>query len=94
MNGFEAEMEKQRERAKSSHRFKKSLSLAADVEVINGCAACVFSGYDSFTDKSVITGLLSENKNVDEISEGQEAGIMLDRTPFYAEMGGQVGDTV
>ncbi len=93
MAGFESEMEKQRERAKSSHRFKKSLSLAADVEVINGCAASVFTGYDNLTGKSVITGLLCENKNVGEISEGQEAGIMLDKTPFYAEMGGQVGDT-
>ena len=93
MAGFESEMGKQRERAKSSQKFKKSLSLAADVDVINGCAASVFTGYNSYMDKSVITGLLAGNKNADEISEGQEAGIMLDKTPFYAEMGGQVGDT-
>jgi alanyl-tRNA synthetase len=93
MAGFETEMEKQREKAKMANRFKKSLSLAADVEVINGCTGCVFTGYDTLTSKSVITGLLYDNKNVNEIAEGQEASILLDRTPFYAEMGGQVGDT-
>jgi len=93
MAGFEAEMEKQREKAKAANRFKKSLSLAADVEVINGCGTCVFTGYENLADKSVITGLLSDNKNVNEIVEGQEAAIMLDKTPFYAEKGGQVGDT-
>jgi alanyl-tRNA synthetase len=93
MAGFEAEMEKQREKAKSANKFKKSLSLAADVEVINGCGACVFTGYEKLADKSVISGLLCDNKNVTEITEGQEAVIMLDKTPFYAEKGGQVGDT-
>ncbi|MDD4923964.1 MAG: alanine--tRNA ligase [Dehalococcoidales bacterium] len=93
MTGFEAEMEKQRERAKASQKFKKSLSLAADVEVINGCGTCVFTGYENLSDKSVISGLLCDNKNVNEITEGQEAAIMLDKTPFYAEKGGQVGDT-
>ena len=91
--GFEAEMEKQREKAKSANKFKKSLALAADVEVINGCGACVFTGYETMSDKSAITGILSDNKNVTEIKEGQEAAIMLDKTPFYAEKGGQVGDT-
>ncbi len=93
MSGFEAEMEKQREKAKSANRFKKSLALAADVEVINGCGSCVFTGYETMSGKAVITGLLSENKNVTEITEGQEAAIVLDKTPFYAEKGGQVGDT-
>ncbi len=93
MAGFEAEMEKQREKAKSANRFKKSLSLAADVEVINGYGTCVFTGYEKLADKSVISGLLAENRNVDEITKGQEAAIMLDKTPFYAEKGGQVGDT-
>jgi alanyl-tRNA synthetase len=93
MAGFEAEMEKQRDRAKAAHRFGKSFALEADVEVVNGCAGCEFTGYLNLKEKSVITGLLSDNKNVSEITEGQEASIMLDKTPFYAEMGGQVGDT-
>ena len=93
MAGFEAEMEKQREKAKSANRFKKSLSLGMDTEVINGCTASIFTGYENLTGKSLISGLLYENKNVTEVAEGQEAAIILDKTPFYAEKGGQVGDT-
>ena len=93
MAGFEAEMEKQREKAKSANRFKKSLSLGMDTEIINGCDASIFTGYENLTGKSWISGLLYENKNVTEVAEGQEAAIILDKTPFYAEKGGQVGDT-
>ncbi|MDD4874703.1 MAG: alanine--tRNA ligase, partial [Dehalococcoidales bacterium] len=93
MAGFEAEMNKQRERAKASHRFKKSLALSADVEIVNGCVGCEFTGYESLQNTSLITGLIIDNDTVGEISEGQEASIILDKTPFYAEMGGQVGDT-
>jgi len=52
-----------------------------------------FVGYDNLKRKSTIIGFLVNNKSVETIKEGQEAGVILESTPFYGEMGGQVGDT-
>jgi alanyl-tRNA synthetase len=91
LEGFEREMEKQRERARANHRFE--LAAKAGLEGELALEATDFVGYDSFKQKSVILGLLVDNKSVDSVKEDQKASLILDKTPFYAEMGGQVGDT-
>lgn len=54
---------------------------------------CVFEGYQKTALEAHVTGIVVEGKFTDELKEGQEGLIILDQTPFYAEMGGQVGDT-
>jgi alanyl-tRNA synthetase len=87
--GFEEEMERQREKARASHEFKvkvitgKSNLSVTDVE---------FVGFDSLKHRSVISGFLVD-ESVNTVSAGQKVGIFLSETPFYGEMGGQVGDT-
>jgi alanyl-tRNA synthetase len=54
---------------------------------------CDFLGYDHYFCDAHLLGLVVDGKFVDEVEEGQEAILLLDKTPFYAEMGGQVGDT-
>ncbi len=90
LKGFEKKMEKQRERARASKGpvllDKKTISLYPNM-------ATDFVGYGSFSCKSKILDLSVDNKSVKTLKEGQEAGVILESTPFYAEMGGQVGDT-
>jgi alanyl-tRNA synthetase len=91
VEGFEKEMEKQKEKARASHRFElvgKS-GLKDKLELVT----TTFVGYIDLKKKSVIQKMLVDNKPIDSINEKQEAGIILEATPFYAEMGGQVGDT-
>ncbi|HEX78708.1 MAG TPA: alanine--tRNA ligase, partial [Dehalococcoidia bacterium] len=89
MEGFKKEMEKQRERAKNSHRFRiKDVAGKVGVSVED----VEFVGYGDLRCKATIAAIIGDNP-VDNIMEGQKADVVLDRTPFYAEMGGQVGDT-
>jgi alanyl-tRNA synthetase len=90
MDGFEKEMAKQRERARASHKFDIDAStkkLKLDVK------STEFVGYTCFEQKAKVISILVGGKEVNEIRAGQSAGIILDATPFYGEMGGQVGDT-
>ncbi len=90
-DGFEKEMEKQRERAKASHRFELAdttrLKAGLDVEVT------IFVGYNNLVQKSTILGIIVDNESAGVVETGQEAGLIIGDTPFYGEMGGQVGDT-
>jgi alanyl-tRNA synthetase len=98
MEGFEAEMEQQRERARAAHKFtvRETISLTETVSVVIIPRSTDFVGYRKLIHKSPVVVLLPEGKwpehSVDFVSEGQEVGIILRETPFYAEMGGQVGD--
>ena len=86
--GFDAEMTAQRERAKASSNFGADYSNVIKVDGITE-----FVGYDHVTADATVVGLFSQGKAVDVIQSGETAIIILDKTPFYAEMGGQVGDS-
>ena len=89
MEGFEKEMERQRERALASHRF-----VIGKTETIEaGFPATVFTGYSELARETAVTGILTDSISAERVGQGEQAGIVLETTPFYAEMGGQVGDT-
>ena len=93
MDGFEAEMNKQRERAKAAQKYGVGGNAMAAAEAGLEGKPTVFVGYGKTDSPAIIVSLLSEGEMVGVIHEGQEASLVLDTTPFYAEMGGQVGDT-
>ncbi|HED2155161.1 TPA: alanine--tRNA ligase [Klebsiella variicola subsp. variicola] len=85
--GFEAAMEEQRRRARESSGFGADYNAMIRVDV-----ASEFKGYDHLELNGKVTALFIDGKAVDSVSAGQEAVVILDQTPFYAESGGQVGD--
>jgi alanyl-tRNA synthetase len=86
--GFDAAMEAQRGRARAASKFgaeiRGSLKLPGKTE---------FSGYDRLVAKGRVTALIFDGAVVDAMRPGQEGQVVLDHTPFYAESGGQMGDT-
>jgi alanyl-tRNA synthetase len=91
--GFEKEMARQRERARAAHKFEVKESIEIGEEVITILQREPFVGYDKLGCKSTIAGILVDSKPATTVEAGQEAAIILDSTPFYGEMGGQLGDT-
>ena len=91
LEGFEKEMEKQRERARAARKFEVKEAIKLDEQL--GIQETPFVGYHSLSQKSVIIDLLVDNKSVETVREKQEASLILEVTPFYGEMGGQAGDT-
>ena len=92
--GFDVEMEAQRSRARAAWRGSDSAE-AADVyrEVIEDHGLSDFVGYDYESSDGVILSIVREGETVDRAEKGQTVEVFLDKTPFYAESGGQVGDT-
>ncbi|TCO39914.1 alanine--tRNA ligase [Dokdonella fugitiva] len=92
MAGFEAAMEQQRERARSASQFDSKATLPADVA--SALAPTVFLGYEALSASgATVVAIVRDGRAVDALGDGEEAVVLLDRTPFYAESGGQVGDT-
>ncbi|EMM1026671.1 alanyl-tRNA synthetase [Escherichia coli O91:H14 str. 06-3691] len=85
--GFEAAMEEQRRRAREASGFGADYNAMIRVD-----SASEFKGYDHLELNGKVTALFVDGKAVDAINAGQEAMVVLDQTPFYAESGGQVGD--
>ncbi|MFC1870211.1 alanine--tRNA ligase [Chloroflexota bacterium] len=90
--GFEQEMAKQREKARAVQKFAVALGGAGLSDQLH-IEATPFVGYHDFKQKAIVTRLLVDNKSVETVAAGQEASLILESTPFYGEMGGQVGDT-
>ena len=92
MAGFERAMEAQRERARAASKFESKAQLPA--EVASKLPSTQFLGYETLEAKDCkVLAILRDGRAVDALQPGESAAIILDRTPFYAESGGQVGDT-
>lgn len=85
--GFEREMEAQRVRARSASSFGLDYNTLVKVDV-----ATEFTGYKATSGSAKIVAIYKDGQSVDVLNEGEEAVIVLNQTPFYAESGGQIGD--
>jgi len=92
--GFEAEMAQQRERARASWKGgEKAAALPVYQEIVQQ-GRTAFEGYERLMAKDCkIVAIIQGDRRVEQLQPGERAEVILDRTPFYAEAGGQVGDT-
>ncbi len=88
MDGFEKEMEAQRERARAASQFG-----AVDQSAISLDGTTEFVGYDRQEEDASVIAIIQDGASVDTLGDREQGTVVLDRTPFYAESGGQVGDT-
>ena len=92
MAGFEQSMAQQRDRARAASRFEAKGQMPA--ELASQIKPTEFLGYDTLSAQgSKVVGIVRAGKQLDRLSDGEEGFVIIDRTPFYAESGGQVGDT-
>jgi alanyl-tRNA synthetase len=92
MAGFDASMDRQRETARAAGKFGGGVQLPA--ELVSTLSPTVFLGYELLqADGQKVVALLRDGRPVESASAGGEVIVFTDRTPFYAESGGQVGDT-
>ncbi len=88
IDGFEKNMDQQRERARDASRFGEGYDVALDVK-----STSEFTGYEHLQGDTVVEEIFKGNQSSQSLTEGDEGILVLSVTPFYAESGGQVGDT-
>ena len=88
MAGFEKEMDAQRQRAREASKF-----ASADLDQLDLSYETTFVGYESLTGQGDVLALVQGQEKIEAVEQGDEVIVVLDQTPFYAESGGQVGDT-
>ncbi|MDD6235022.1 MAG: alanine--tRNA ligase [Lachnospiraceae bacterium] len=94
MDGFKSEMEEQKRKARAARKETNYMGADATVyDKIDTSITSEFVGYDTLAAESDISVLTTETDLVTELAEGQKGTIIVDKTPFYATMGGQQGDT-
>ena len=87
--GFQMAMKQQRKQSQKAQHFNES----AHIQKLHIVGKTHFVGYESLTANATITAVLQDNKLVEHLSVGESAAVILDRSPFYAESGGQIGDS-
>ena len=93
LEGFEVEMSAQRKRARAAWKGGGAVETAeAYRDVLDAEGLTEFVGYDFEASDGIVLSIVVDNQPVERVEEGQEVEIFLDKTPFYAEAGGQVGD--
>ncbi|MDM3870307.1 alanine--tRNA ligase [Porticoccus sp. W117] len=88
LDGYQKEMEAQKARARAASNFSVDYSASVNLD-----GATEFTGYQQLQQQGIVTALLVAGESVEELVAGQEAVVVLDQTAFYAEGGGQVGDS-
>ena len=88
MAGYEVAMEEQRQRARSAGSFKVDYTHQLHLD-----GETVFTGYEGTEGQGTVVALLKSGEQVDTLAAGDEGVVVLDQTPFYAESGGQAGDS-
>lgn len=91
VNGFDVEMENQRRQSQAAHSAVK-LAVENGADIMEDVPDTEFLGYDTLYAKALVKRLLVNGNPVIQVSEGSEVEVLLNRTPFYAESGGQIGD--
>ncbi len=91
-DAFESEMEHQRERARASWKGAEKGAVVPAYQVLLERGRTKFLGYSELEATSRVVGLIVDKRQVERVAPGAKAELVLDRTPFYAESGGQVGD--
>ena len=91
--GFRRCMEEQKQRARADRASKVKTSWGGDAAVPKGLAKTEFTGYTENACEAKVLAILADGQAVDTLESGTDGVLILDRTPFYAESGGQVGDT-
>ncbi|KAF3434815.1 hypothetical protein FNV43_RR21901 [Rhamnella rubrinervis] len=91
MRGFDTEMENQRRQSQAAHNAVK-LEVGDSADLTKDVPNTEFLGYETLSSRAVVESLIVNGKSVIQVSEGSEVEILLNRTPFYAESGGQIGD--
>jgi alanyl-tRNA synthetase len=86
--GFEAAMEAQRERARDASKFGVDLRAGVNLD-----STTDFGGYESLVGTGTVVALFKDKERVEVLQTGETGQVVLDRTPFYAESGGQIGDS-
>ena len=93
-DGFKAAMDEQRKKARDAREVTNYMGADATVyDQIDTSVSTEFVGYDHLTFDSKVTVLTTETEVVSSLMEGQKGTVFVEQTPFYATMGGQVGDT-
>jgi len=92
VSGFEQSMQQQQDRSRAASAFTQMRDDGALTQVLRHVGPTEFAGYQGVTSTSKVVGLVVDGIEVDAISAPQDALVILDVTPFYAESGGQIGD--
>ena len=93
LEGFDREMARQREQARASWAGEGIEIPPIYGKINKKKGPIIFTGYETLEDRGKVVALVKEGNEVESLREGEEGEVILDRTPFYGEAGGQVGDT-